>query len=211
MANTNKPTGLAPVRYLNGADWDGKGNWYYIDNTDTNAYYPGDVVTLTAGLDTVSGLQAITLGTAGNTCVGAILAVGASPSTSTSMRGGAVIDPSNLVLTSIPATKTKNYFALVADDPFTVFEMQEVGTGTQLTSTATSKNVNFVYAAPATGVAYSGTMINNVGVATTSTLNLKLLGLVQRYDNGAYNTFGAYAKWLCLLNNHYYRTGTAGV
>jgi hypothetical protein len=211
MANTNKPTGLAPVRYLSGADWDGKGNWYYIDSTDTNAYYPGDVVALAAGLDIVAGLQTITLGTAGNTCVGAILAIGASPSATTSMRGGPVIDPSNLVLTSAPATKTQNYFALVADDPMTVFEMQEVGTGTQLTATATSKNVNFVYSAPATGVAYSGAMINNVGVNTTSTLNLKLLGLVQRYDNGAYNTFGAYAKWLCLLNNHYYRTGTAGV
>ena len=211
MANTNKPTGLAPVRYLSGADWDGKGNWYYIDSTDTNAYSQGDVVALAAGLDGVSGLPTITLGTAGNTCVGAILAIGASPSSTTSLRGGPIIDASDLTKISAPATKTKNYFALVADDPMIVFEIQEIGTGTQLTKTATTRNANFVYAAPATGVAYSGTMLDNASINTTSTLNLKLLGLVQRYDNGAYNAFGAYAKWLCLLNNHYYRLGTAGV
>jgi hypothetical protein len=212
MANINKPAGLTPVRYLNGADWTGQGNWYYIDGTtDTNVYAVGDVVTLVAGLDAQSGLQTVSLATAGATAVGVILAVGSSTSLTTSMRGGPVVDPTNLNLVTAPATKTKNYFALVADDPNIVFMAQEVSGGTQLTKTATSKNVNFIYAAPATGVAVSGTMINNVGVAVTATLNLKLLGLAQLYDNGIYNTYGAYAKWLCLLNNHYYCTGRAGI
>ena len=212
MANTNKVSGLTPVKYLNGANWDGRGTMYYIDNTDGNAYYPGDPVKLAAGLDGVSGLQSVTLATAGATAVGAIIACGASPNTTSSLRGGPYIDPANLTLISIPATKTKNYFVLVADDPMTVFSIQEGGTGTLLTKTATSKNANFATAAPATGVAVSGAFLDN-GTApnTTSTMNLKLLGLAQILDNGVYNTYGLYAKWLCLINNHSYRTGVAGI
>jgi hypothetical protein len=213
LANTNKPSGLTPVKYLNGADWDGRCGMYYIDSTDGNAFYPGDLVKLASGLDSASGLQSITLGTAGATAVGAIVAIGASPSTTISLRGGPIIDPSDLTKTSAPATKTKNYFALVADDPMTIFEVQEivVSAHAALTKVATSLNANIVYAAPATGVAVSGTGLDNNSTNTTSTLNLKILGLAQKLDTGGYNALGAYAKWLCLINNHSYRTGIAGI
>ena len=210
MANTNKPQGLTPVQYLGGADWDGKGRMYYIDGTtDTNVYYPGDLVDLADGLDAQSGLQTITLATAGSTAVGVISAIGASPNLTTSVRGGPYIDPSNLTLLSAPATKTKNYFALVIDDPNVIFRIQEGGTGTVLTKTAASRNANIAYAAPATGVAWSGTFLDN-GTAPANgsggaAYNLRLMGLEQILDNGAYNTFGINAKWLCLINNHRYR------
>lgn len=211
MANSNKPQGLTPVQYLGGADWDGRGRLYYIDGaTDTNQYWPGDLVDLADGLDAQSGLQTITLASAGGSAVGVVLAVGASPNTSTSYRGGPYIDPSNLTLINAPATKTKNYFALVADDPNIIFQVQEGGTGTVLTKTAASRNANIAYAAPATGVAWSGTYLDN-GTAPANGIggaayNLRLMGLAQILDNGIYNTFGLYAKWLCLINNHRYRT-----
>ena len=217
MANTNKVSGLSPIKYLNGAPWTGGGNLYHIDSGDTNAYYVGDPVALKAGTATIAGedvgLQTLTVGQVGAANVGVILAVGVNP------RGGGYFDPSNLgfgntVVTGAPATKTKPYYALVADDPMTVFEIQEGGTGTELTVAATSKNANFALAAPATGVFVSGAYLNlATAPTTTSTLNLKILGLAQRLDpaSGAYNTYGAFAKWWVLLNNHYYKTGVAGI
>ena len=216
MANTNKPSGLTPVGYLNGSDWDGRGRLYHIDSGDTNAYYPGDPVSLQAGTETVSGeaygLPTLTVGAAGAPCVGVVLAVGISP------RGGPYVNPNDLTKVWRPAAAQTNtpWFALVADDPNIVYEIQEAatgyGTGTALTVSATSKNANFVLHAPATGVFVSGAVLDR-GTApnTTLALNLKLLGLSQRLDNGAYNTYGLYAKWLCLLNNHCYRAGVVGV
>jgi hypothetical protein len=217
MANSNKVSGLTPIKYLNGAPWTGGGNIYHIDSGDTNAYYVGDPVSLKAGTATIAGedvgLQTLNVGQVGAANVGVIVAVGINA------RGGPYIDPSNLgygnqVVTSAPATKTKPYYALVVDDPMVVFEIQEGGTGTELTVAANSKNANFALAAPATGVVVSGAYLNlATAPATTSTYNLKLLGLAQRLDpaSGAYNTYGPFAKWWCLLNNHYYKTGVAGI
>lgn len=201
MANLTKITGFTPVKYLNGADWTGQANIYYIDTTDTNPYFPGDPVKLAAGLDTIGGLQTITLGTAGATAVGILIAVGTN-------RWGPVINPQDLTQTSAPATKTAPYFALVVDDPMVVFEAQESGTGTLFTSAASSKNANFAVGTPASGVKVSAAFIDNgTAAATTSTYNLKLLGLSQRIDNA----LGTFQKWYCLLNNHSYRTGVAGI
>jgi len=206
MANANKPMGLAPVKYLNGANWDGRGNMYYIDSTDTNAYFIGDPVMLRAGLDTKYGIQSVTRATAGsNPILGVILAVGTNP------QGGPFIDPTNLTLVTAPATKTKSYYVLVADDPMIVYEIQEGGStytssSTALTSTATNKNGQFYYATPATGAAYSAVALDvSTGVATTATLQLKLLGVAQRADNAP---FTVYQKWLVKINNHPYAAGT---
>jgi hypothetical protein len=225
VTNQNKPSGLTPVKYLNGADWDGKANLYFINNTDTNAYYPGDLVSPLAGADQWSGLPTITLTVSGtNTIVaGVAIAFGASPTTTSSNRGGPYIDPTNLTLTSVPATKTKNYFALVVDDPNTIFEIQETGAGTtaatSLTYTASTKNAYFVYGAPATGVAVSGTTLDN-GVSSGNTpattaaspYFLRMMGLSQKIDpqTGLYNTFGLYAKWLVKLNNHQFGPSVVG-
>jgi hypothetical protein len=226
VTNQNKPSGLTPVKYLNGADWTGQANIYFISSTSTNAFSPGDLVTPLAGLDQWSGLQTIDLLTTSSTLTcGVAIAFGASPNTTSSSRGGPYIDATNLALTSVPATKTKNYFALVVDDPKVIFEVQETGAGTtpatSLTYTATSKNASIVYAAPAAGVAVSGTTLDN-GVSSTHTPQtsatvtngyfLRMMGLSQRLDPQTtnWNTFGLYAKWLVKLINHAYEGTVAG-
>lgn len=217
MANINRVSGLTPIKYMSGTSYSGGGNMYHIDSGDTNAYYIGDPVAIKAGTATIAnedaGLQTLTVGQVGAANIGVIVAIGVTA------RGGAYVDPSNLgygntVATYAPATKTKAYYALVADDPSIIFEIQEGGTGTELTVAATSKNANFALAAPATGVMVSGAYLNlATAPATTSTYNLKLLGLAQRLDpaSSLYNTYGQYAKWWCLLNNHYYMTGRTGI
>lgn len=202
MANVSKPSGLSPVKYQSGADWDGKGNIYFIGSAEGNALFVGDPVKLSGDGDTTRGIPGVVLGTAGATAVGVILAIGTNPD------GGPYIDPNNLTLVSAPATKTQNYYALVADDPSIIFEAQETASGgTALTSAAIGENIDFAAASPATGVRVSAFTLNNAAHDTTSTRNCKLLGLVRRADNA----FGFAAKWLVLLNNHSFRTGVAGI
>ena len=203
MANVNRPSGLTPVKYLGGADWDGKANMYYIAAADTNPFYVGDVVALNNTADATRGIQGVTLATAGNAAVGVIVGIGTNP------EGGPYINPANLDRVWRPAgAQAEAYYALVVDDPYVIFEAQEDGVGGTIAAASSSKNVNFIYAAPATGVRVSGTMIDSSTVNTTSTLNLKLLGLVRRYEgNGSLNTYGSNAKWLCMINNHQYKAG----
>lgn len=203
MPNVNRPSGLSPVKYLGGADWDGKANMYYIAAADTNPFFIGDVVALNNTADATRGIQGVTLATAGNAAVGVVVGIGTNP------EGGPYINPDNLTLVSRPTgAQSVPYYALVVDDPYVIFEAQEDGVGGAIAAASSSKNVNLIYAAPATGVRVSGTMIDSSTVNTTSTLNLKLMGLVRRFEgNGSLNTYGANAKWLCMINNHQYKAG----
>lgn len=205
MANENRPSGLSPVQYLNGAPWNGQGRVYCIPSTDGNAYAPGDPVA-SAGSADANGIPTVILATAGtgNAIRGVILGAGGL------VAGGGYFDPTNLNTTVIPATKTKDYYVLVADDPNIVFEVQEIGTGTTLTATEVGLNANLV---AGTNNGYiSGWLLNNVGEATGSTIQVKLLGLSQKMNgNGSPNAFGQYAKWLVKINNHELGAGTAGV
>lgn len=227
VTNQNKPSGLTPVKYLNGADWTGQANLYFINNASVNAFNVGDLVSPVVGADQWSGLQTIdlTLKASSTITCGVAIAFGASPNTTTSLRGGPFIDPTNLTLINVPATKTKNYFALVVDDPKVVFEIQETGAGTtpatSLTFTAASKNASFVYGAPAAGVAVSGTTMDNgvssgnvpqTSATVTNGFFLRVLGLAQKVDpqTALYNTFGLFAKWNVKLINHAYEGTVAG-
>lgn len=213
MANINKVTGFSPVRYLNGAKWNGAGNRYYIPSTDTNQYNIGDPVTaLSAGGDSL-GIPGAVRATAGSVMLGVVMGGG------TFQQGGGYFDPTSLDNIAgssgggvvIPATKTKAYYLFVVDDPMVIFEIQEGGVGSLMTTANIWQNANFHYAAPASaGVnVLSGCYLDNNTVANTATLNCKILGLARRSDN----VFGTYQKWNVLINNHVFKggTGTAGV
>lgn len=192
--------GLAPHSYLNGSKWTGQAREYFIVSTDPNAYAIGDPVAA-ASISDAAGVPGAVLATAGtgNTILGVIVG------TRGTVYGGAMADPSNLDTTIIPATKTKNYYIMVADDPNIVFEAQEDSVSANLATTDVMSNANLV-----SGVNngyISGWMIDSSPTALTNTLQLQLLGLVQRPDNA----FGQYAKWLVRINNHQFKPGVAGV
>jgi hypothetical protein len=202
MANVNRPNGLTPVGYLNGADWDGRGRIYCIPAATTAVMAVGDPVALVAGADSSYGLPCIGIGSAGNPAVGVLLALSTNP------RGlGPYVDPTalNTILHRTVAASTTDWYALVADDPHIVFEIQEAGTGTTFAVTAANKNCNFAIGTPAAPGWLSKTYADNGTAAnTTATMNLKLLGLKQSIDNAP----GQYQRWWCLLNNHVYSGGT---
>jgi hypothetical protein len=198
MANANTPFGLRPVEYLSGAPWNFQVRRYYIPSADANAYAIGDPVTLAGSADS-AGVASVVLATPGSGMIGPIVGMGGLK------YGGPSVDPTNLNTTVIPATKTQAYYVLVADDPNIIFEVQEIGTGTPLTAAEVSLNCNLVAGANSGFV--SGWLLTNTTEAVTATLDVKLLGLSQKSNNA----FGAYAKWLVLINNHLYRGGVAGV
>ena len=136
------------------------------------------------------------------------MAIGKNP------RGlGPWVDPTqlNTILFRPTGAQTAQYYALVVDDPNVIFEAQEqatAGAGTSFTQTSANKNANFGFGTPGQPPYYSAAYIDNgTAAATTATMNLKLLGLKQSIDNAP----GAWQRWWCLINNHSYRTGVAGV
>ena len=223
FVNPNKPAGLSPKGSLLGSNWDSKGHVYCIPSTDsTYNYFIGDLVQLgtggsPAGGGDSNGIPYITLAGAGTPAVGVIVAVGQSPALSLAPGAGPYINVNNLSQIYAPITKTANYYALVIDDPFTIFEIQEgssVAT-TNLTTSAVGLNANIALGAQATAATVttylSSTYLDNhTAPTTTSTLNLKILRLTQRIDNHFVTspaTGGGYQKWDVMINNHQYRAG----
>lgn len=215
FVNPNKPAGLSPVKYLNGAKWTGQANMYAVAAADTNGYWVGDLVTLASSGDLTTGLPGFTLATAGNVAVGVIVAIGTGGVGQGGGAGGPIINPNDLSVIHRPAAaQATAWYALVSDDPNLIYEIQEGGSGTNLTAAIIGENADIVYAAPATGVAVSGTTLNNGAIDTTSTRNLKVLSFAQRVDNHFVTspaTGGGAQKWWVMINNHNYRNGITGV
>lgn len=202
MANTSRICGLQPVMYLNGAPWNGQFRTYYVPSSDTVAYAIGDPVDLAGSAD-ANGVPSVRLATAGNDSaanmlVGAVVAIG----TQADLIGNIQNPDSNIV----PATKTRDYYVGVADDPNIVFQMQEGGTQTTaLAATNASQNVDL--ASGANNGYVSGWVLDAATTTTGSGFQMKLWGLSQVKNNA----FGTYAKWLCMINLHRYKVGVAGV
>lgn len=199
MANQNKPCGLSPHSYMNGAKWTGQATMYYIASTDPNAFAIGDPVTLVSGGADAGGIPGVTLATAGDSDVLLGPVVGVMGQT----YGGP--NTQQFGTTIIPATKTTAYYVLVSDDDDVIYEIQEGGAHAALTTSSVGKNFNLL---SGTNNGYiSGWMFDNNTSSTSSVKQIQLLRLLQRVDN----TFGAYAHWLCRINQHQFAAPVAGV
>lgn len=201
MPNSNRPSGFAPVQYLNGAPWNGQARRYSIDASYATALYIGDPVISGGGAD-VNGVPNIVLGVTTGALRGVIVGLGTQE--------GGTFNPTNLNIAYRPASDPAVWYAMVVDDPNVIFELQEESNGTQLAAADVGMNT---ISKTGTGNLYtSGWQLpSSTGATpnTTATLQLKLLGLVRRQQNA----FGAYAKWLVQINVHElaHGTGSAGV
>lgn len=207
MPNVNAPSGLAPVCYRSGSPWNGQCRLYCVAAANTNAFYIGDPVKMDAtNYADSNGIPCVTLGTAGATARGVIVAIGtAVPS---SYQPGSYINPNDLSKISRPAgAQAVDYYVGVVDDPDVIFEIQEDTTSTPGQAAQMTKNANFIAGSPATGVQVSAFQLNSNTYNTTSTLNLKVMQAVQRQDNTPYT---AYQKLLVTINNHDFSVGTDG-
>lgn len=186
MPNYNAPMGLQPVSHINGGDWNGKTNRYWIPATDVNPYYIGDVVQTLVGAgdgmlngQIVVGIPQVTKAGTGSNPRGVIVSVEA--------------DQNGNGQRVVPATKTRGYFVNVADDPLLVFQIQANNT-LLLANTCVGKYADIVVAASTSGQGVSGTMLD-VSTISFGTTTLRILGL-------ATGDFTAYAQLLVCFNYH---------
>ena len=187
MANQNAPAGLVPVSHINGGNWNGKTNRYFIAPSDTNVYAVGDVVVSTPG--------------AGQGYIAAGLVVDGVPQIT---KAGLSSNPRGVIVSVeqdrngnaervIPATKLRGYVVNVADDPLLVFQVQANNT-TALPLTSINKYADLVLGTPSGGQGVSGTMLD-VATIGLSTNTLRVLGLA----NGDFSTN---AQLLVCFNFH---------
>jgi hypothetical protein len=202
MANPNRPNGLVPVKHITGAPYNGQGNIYCILAANTSGFAIGDPV-ISGGSADANGVPNIALYGGTGAIRGVIMGLGTSEA--------GLFNPSNLDSTVRPAAaQATNWYALVADSPDLIFEVQEHSNGTQLA--ATEVGLNQILLSGTNNGFVSGWLLSSVTdatPATTATLAFRLLGLARRADNA----YGAYAKWLVYANVHElgHGTGAAGV
>lgn len=218
MANsqTSKPFGLSPWRYRNGTPWNGSVNLYYVPSTDSSVISVGDVVKLAAATTTAvdpNGMRSIAKAAAGDNPLGVV--VGFSPTfpgyAATTLAGAA------LSLEKPWRQASTAGYLWICDDPDVVFKAQmKAGTLSGSNSLATTLALNCDIAVTA-GTFISGTQLDSNTVATTNTLKLKLLGMVEGPENSGItdmtSTDGSNAIFAVMFNVHQLgrATGIAGV
>jgi hypothetical protein len=199
--NTNAPFGLMPLASLTGVE-NIPLNLYYIVSTDTDAYYVGSPVTIGGGAD-ANGVPAAAIGTGTGAYIGSVVGIYPVNPNAVSMVG----KPLSLEQVSIPATKLHDYYIMVADDPLMKFTIQGDATATNQTAVKANYNCQLTIAAPSPStLPQSATVISSASIATTNTLNIKLMGLYQTPGSA----FGAYSVYVCKINKHCYADQLAG-
>ena len=199
MANVSRINGLNPVKYLNGAAYNGQANTYFIPSGNAVNTFVGDPVKADATGDTVAagglaqGFQSVVQAAAGDPIIGVIV--------------GFAVVPTNLNTPQYRTASTGRY-VLVADDPNILYEGEV--SGTTLTAADVGLNTNIIVGTGSTVSGNSAVSVSGTAAAVTATLQLRLVGFTQRPDNEVGN---AAAKVLVRINNHQMAasTGVAGV
>ncbi len=203
MANANIPRGLVPYRRVDGEMWSGAANIYYVPASYGTAIYVGDPVISVSSSNDANGIPAVNVATAGSSnailgsCVGIV--AGGEPIIAVT-RDQPIYHPAS----------TAQYI-LVADDPLLLFWIQD-DASTQATAPNLwpSKNANLVSGSGSTVTGYSGWQLQASSVATTNTLQLRVIKPLQQADNTISSTANTNmnAKWLVKINLHQMLTAT---
>lgn len=189
MANADIAFGFKPVAYLNGAAYNGQARKYYVPSTDGTALYIGTPVKLAGSAD-ADGVATVAAASSGDAILGPV--VGVIPVTQES--------------TIYRAASTARY-VLVADDPQLIFEIQEDSVGGALAATSVGLNASWTGSGGTAATGLSSVELDSSTAATTNTLDMQILGFVQRADN----EIGTNAKVLVRLNDHQFINQTTGL
>ena len=192
MANVDSPFGFRPVRHANGMPYNGSFNLYSTATGDATAIFIGDPVILSGTAQTINGAIYADVDQAATGDVVRGVVIGVLPQTDAS--------------TTYRAASTQRLL-MVADAEDLLFEIQEVSGGTALAANDIGLNANFVVGSGSTTTGMSGVELNNATEATTNTLDVKIVGFVNRPDNEV----GEHAKWLVQLNRRQGANQVAGV
>lgn len=206
MANANVPRGLIPYAMLWGQKYNGSFNTYFVPSSYGTALYVGDPVDIISSSNDANGIPAVKLGTVGSPLVGVVVGI---------INGGDMGNI-NAVTRDLPVyhpASTAQYLA-VCDDPNVLYEIQD-DASSQATAPNlwASKNASLVTGSGSTVTGYSGWQMAASTVATTNTLDLKIMRPLQQPDNtiGSSANTNMNAKWLVKLNNSRFANLIAGI
>ena len=171
MANVNTPRGLVPARDWRSSEYNGGVNLYCVPAANATAIFIGDPVIVNGSADADGVPQCIIATAAGGAYISGVCV------------GMAAHPAAPLLRDSLPyrAASTLRYI-LVMDDPEAEFEIQEDAVGGALAAADIGLNADLIAAAGSTVYGYSGWMLDTSTKATTNTLQLRILGIVQRPD-----------------------------
>jgi hypothetical protein len=190
MSAVNGKGGLIPISKLGASDFNHKARAYPIASGYATSIFRGDLVTLNAG-----NVERAVVGFTAGTVIGVLVGVSYTDATQGFLTRG-----------YWPAsTVSANAVAYVVDDPDMIFLAQG---DAALTAAALGKNVDLAQtSAGSTTTENSGINVASAGVATTSTLAFRVVGLFNSPDNAWTDTF---PKILIMFNHgeHAYRQAT---
>ena len=192
MANVSRPTGLRPIKHVNGSAWNGQTEVFALLAADSTVVGVGDVVNW-GGTADANGVASITRATSdAGLPVGVVV--------------GFIPDYSNLAIPSQYRAASTARYAFVCVDPTVVYEVQ-AGASTAITAVGMNMGLNYTAVNTATGVS-AMTALGGAG-ATTATLPLKVIGVAQRPDQDMSDPLNW--KLLVTLNTANLSGNTTGV
>jgi len=194
MANQDSPSGLKPVKHLNGNPWNGVANMYSIPVGNAAAIFIGDAVVSEGSADATGKYPSIAgYVSGGGNLRGVVIGFSDQPFMA--------FDTSDLDRKYCPATTAM--YALVVDDPDVIFEIQENNAGGDLAATEVGGNADIAVTAGNTASGISGMELDSSGTGT-GTAQLRILAVVNRDDNA----LGTNCKFLVRINEHELRSTT---
>lgn len=191
MPNVSRVYGLRLAKSITGPE-NGNLETFAVLSSDATALYAGDVVK-SAGTADANGVQAITRMTANTDLPVGVIA-------------GFLPDYSNLNTPAQYRAASTARSAFLVIDPTAVYEVQ----ANAATAVADiGLNVGLAYTAGSATTGQSGMQADMATKATTATLPLKIVGVVQRPDMDMSDSSNW--KLLVTLNTNNFAGGTAGV
>jgi hypothetical protein len=205
MPNINAPSGLKPLRHLDGLPVTGALTKVFIPASDGVAVFIGDIVQYT-GLSAIAGTIKFGEDVSGIPQVTRSTAVAAAWA---GVVVGFKVNPDNLMQKHRAANTDR--IAYICVDQRMVYEIQEDALVTPVPAASVGLNAGIVFTAGSTVTGVSGLVLDSDTAAVTAALPLKIIGLVKRPDN-EFNSGGAGtdpAKFEVIINAPL-NTGTPG-
>lgn len=209
MANVNRPFGLRPVRYFNGAPYNGANNHYHVPASNPVALFMGDPMILT-GTANLANYRGYPPGTLPDVMLTVAPAANIPPVSYVNFIIGSLV-------TRLPETRESNIYVpasveaivMVDEDPAIVYEIQDNGAAT-LGAAVVGSNANLIAGAGSTASGQSGWMLDagTINAPSTAALQVTILRASLRIDSDATSP---YAIWEVLINQSPYGGAAIGV
>lgn len=183
MANTDGAFGFRPIN-RDGSPYNGATLRCAFAAADTTAAFIGDAVVLD-GSGTTDGYPGVSQAATTEAVFGVVTSFEANPA----------------ALSDQYRKASTLRYCQVAPATGSYFEVQENGADDALLTASLGLNAAFVVAAGSTAYGMSGMELNSGGEATTSTLDLQIVALVDRADNQLAGTGNANKKVIVKFNN----------